>query len=420
MTESESQKESATHLRKLQFLLLSLLFISIAADLSRESSDLDKAIEQSLMIEDLLADWDPEWFQKRIAARPLLDTTERIQVKVSWGNTEVVMYSEKAESARPLPEPLRAFVLYPDGSQWYGSPIHIPAPMSLRSFFDLWDELDVDLPVYAEFEVIVGNPIVRPPNNYDPRSREKAEAELVSVEVDPSKHVVGRISPLHPVDVEAYSKAVEKPTHSLHGLWRGESEARVIHVYLRGKKVDSVDAQAILIEGQPNDWRSGPSERRFSELLALTEPYADLRIDQVRAILEAESERYSGSVELLGVKLPANSLTLWSIFAIAAVHCYLFLHLLRFAQTSASHDRIIDFPWIVLQRNRVETIASILILSVLPIVVTGIHVAAVFGFSSITLVTKLLAVGSAVLVAASSIGVVPVIVSIRQKIASAP
>ena len=74
-------------------------------------------------------------------------------------------------------------------------------------------------------------------------------------------------------------------------------------------------------------------EKTFSELHYVTQPYQELSLESVKAILEGELRRAGERIQFLGLNVPERSLTNWGIAVIFAIQLYLLVHLwgLQFA-----------------------------------------------------------------------------------------
>lgn len=108
------------------------------------------------------------------------------------------------------------------------------------------------------------------------------------------------------------------------------------------------DAQSVLLShAKPEwDWKHGTFDYSFRELSDLTKDYEGMSFDVAERVLAGEEKRGGETFEVVGVKLPAESITRWGIFSIIAIQIYLWIHLRELSPRLRRNDPGWDVAWI--------------------------------------------------------------------------
>jgi hypothetical protein len=124
-------------------------------------------------------------------------------------------------------------------------------------------------------------------------------------------------------------------------------------------------------------------EKTFSELHHVTQPYQELSLENVKAILEGELSRAGERIQFLGLNVPERSLTSWGIVVIFGIQFYLLLHVWELRSRLAPDDPALNVAWIGLYPGLIARLTSIFTAAVLPVGVQ-FHLALTQGFSWVT------------------------------------
>jgi hypothetical protein len=107
-------------------------------------------------------------------------------------------------------------------------------------------------------------------------------------------------------------------------------------------------------------------ERTFSELHHVTQPYQELSLESVKAILEGELRRAGERIQFLGINVTEQSLTNWGIVLIFVIQLYFLIHIMELSRLR-SVDPARNVAWIGLYPGIIARLTSISTAAVLPI-----------------------------------------------------
>lgn len=102
-------------------------------------------------------------------------------------------------------------------------------------------------------------------------------------------------------------------------------------------------------------------ETLYPELFETTKNLSSLDINEAIRYLEYQKKNAGGSVDILSLKLNRDLIEVWGIVLLLAIHLYFFLHIknyFSFARNSDEND--INYPWVVIYKDRLSFVVSIL------------------------------------------------------------
>jgi hypothetical protein len=108
-------------------------------------------------------------------------------------------------------------------------------------------------------------------------------------------------------------------------------------------------------------------ERTFSELHHVTQPYQELSLESVKAILEGELRRAGERIQFLGINVTEQSLTNWGIVLIFVIQLYFLVHIMELLSWLGPADPARNVAWIGLYPGIIARLTSISTAAVLPI-----------------------------------------------------
>lgn len=110
----------------------------------------------------------------------------------------------------------------------------------------------------------------------------------------------------------------------------------------------------------------GKFDNVFPELATFAGDFTGISLTDAAVVLHQERAHIPESVELLGMKLPVQSVAAWGTLAIIAVQLYLCLHLYELLQRVTRKQAYTDVPWIAVYTNQIAQTVFILTAGLLP------------------------------------------------------
>jgi len=134
----------------------------------------------------------------------------------------------------------------------------------------------------------------------------------------------------------------------------------------------SATLQDLIANSLNKKWRSGLFNRTFPELTRLTASERESQIDQMAIELTAEVGDKPERIEVLGAKLPPESLTKAGFILVLGAQLYLWIHLDALRSLAIGKCRIVGFEWIGLSNQISIVVFTVATIVILPIMAAGV------------------------------------------------
>jgi hypothetical protein len=141
----------------------------------------------------------------------------------------------------------------------------------------------------------------------------------------------------------------------------GRREEIRITVAVQSLPIDDADLRAIFA-----DWRTGPFDSAFSELLSVSDGLETLPLKILLTRIADLGPKGEQPLEALGFKIPAADITKWGLLILLAVQFYFWLHLHEFNQKAEASSPGRDVAWIGVYKSRVAVGTVLLSACIIP------------------------------------------------------
>jgi hypothetical protein len=279
-------------------------------------------------------------------------------------NSEYVISNDCliADSVPSKPE-MAVYPMVPVGKKFTKlMPALVDAPTTLAEFITLWDELNRDPQVVVP--TVLGNKILIL-DGAPPRP---------GIEFKLDRQGGGRTLPMA-FYLMPRGEEWRDTTHT--GVFGFRSPADEVIPVADFKHAD-LDGVSYLREQLPPEnrlaWKGGPFAETFAELQEVTKGREAASFEVWHEALKAELNRSGDSLEAFGLKVPAQTTTLWGTALLLGVQFYFLIHLMELSQKLLLSDPGWEVAWVGVYRGRLARIlfrASALLLPVGTVIVLG-------------------------------------------------
>jgi hypothetical protein len=383
-------KDFASHLRAIHFSIVAVSVGLLMIGLFDSASRTQKAHSQLRSIIEYLSGWENDFLQSyamHVVSNEKnfenLDTSKVIKIRsedkrilhlrVSDSDPQWSLFNTKPFTGQQGEDRLIAL---------WESELEVAKPKSLRSFVNIWDELNQPVYIYVPTKVMDAAMLMSGPNRFN-YLLFKGWEPIEYIQPEASDEVVLNYSnkialwALHGEDLDEARDRFgdETISHVLAfrddvGIVPGFNEdsmfdEKVFAVFIPVTtfKIE-MSGQAALLDHLAADWPRGSFEYSFPELSSTIGKAQDVEFDDLELILRNLSAVDSDNFKAFGFEIPADMIAMIGLPLLASIQLYFLLHLRVFNREFTSVEE--PFPWIGLYQQRLPHLVFMVTVTVVP------------------------------------------------------